>query len=187
MKRPLFILLALVCAPVWAADPEGEKPLGRSINQRFGKIDQGLVYNPGNASGGNARTFATRTAESPAFRYEQKVAPTNFQTREFSQQKTSWFSRLKFWARDATPKGDHEIPNANRQADVKAAPVKGAREADKLAAVRDLPDGNRPYLGPESKRLDRSVDPQKPLPGWTGDKMDTLTVEQVRELLNKNK
>jgi hypothetical protein len=178
------LLLALLAAPTLFAEP-AEKPAGRSAAQRFGSIDQSLVFDPGQGSVGQGRTFNARGAQTNTFQYDQKVAPTKYETREFAP-KTSWFSRLKFWTKDASTNG-HEVPNISRQAETKTAAVKDAREAGKTMAVRDLPGGDRVYLGPERAKLDRAVDPNKPLPGWTGNKLETLTLDQVRELLNKNK
>ncbi|HYR57014.1 MAG TPA: hypothetical protein VEO95_00220 [Chthoniobacteraceae bacterium] len=186
VRRPLQILLALFAASPLFAEP-ADKPVGRTVNQRFGSIDQSLVFDPRQGAVGQGQTFSTRVAQAPSFQYEQRVEPKKFETRDAPLVKTSWLSKLKFWVKDANTKSGHEIPNASRQVDTKTAPVKEARDAGKLAAVRDLPGGNRTYLGPERAKLDRSVDPNKPLPGWAGDKLDTLTLEQVRELLNKNK
>ena len=184
MLRPLPILLALLAAPSLFAEP-AEKPAGRSINQRFGSIDQGLGFDPRQGAVGQGQTFRTRNAPSGTFQYDQKFASSKYETREFAP-KTSWLSRLKFWTKDANP-STHEVPNVSRQAETKTAAVKDARDAGKTMAVRDLPGGDRIYLGPERAKLDHAVDPNKPLPGWTGSKMDVLTLEQVRELLNKNK
>lgn len=160
--------------------------MGRTLAQRFGSIDQGLVYNPGESSVGPGKAFNARGAQTNSFQYDQKVAPSKYETREFAP-KTSWFSRLKFWTKDASTSGAHEVPNVSRQADTKTAAVKEARDSGKTMPVRNLPGGDRVYLGPERAKLDRAVDPNKPLPGWTGDKLETLSLEQVRELLNKNK
>ncbi len=183
--RPPVILLALIAAPSLFAEP-AEKPAGRSIQQRFGSIDQGLVFDPRQGAVGQGQTFSTRNAPSGEFYYDQKIAPSKYETREFAP-KTSWLSKLKFWTKDANTGGTGEIPNASRQFGTKSAAVKESRDAGKTMAVRDLPGGDRVYLGPERAKLDRSVDPTKPLPGWTGNKMEVLTLEQVRELLNKNK
>jgi hypothetical protein len=185
VRRPSVILLALLTAPWLYAEP-AEKPVGRSINQRFGTIDQGLVFDPRQGAVGQGQSFNTRTASLNSFQYEQKVAPSKYDTREFAP-KTSWFSRLKFWTKDANPKSASQVPNISREADTKTAAVKDARDAGKTMPVRGLAGGDRVYLGPERAKLDRSVDPNKPLPGWTGDKLQTLTLEEVRELLNKNK
>ena len=185
MRRPLPLLLTLFAASTLFAEP-AEKPVGRSLAQRFGSIDQSLVFDPGPGSVGQGRAFNARGAQTNTFQYDQKIAPSKFETREFAP-KTSWFSRLKFWAKDANTNGAHEVPNISRQAETKTAAVKEARDAGKIAAVREMPGSDRVYLGPERAKLDRAVDPNKPLPGWAGNKLDVLTLEQVRELLNKNK
>ena len=189
LRRPVLLLIALSAAvPSLLAEP-AEKPAGRSLAQRFGSIEQNknLTFDPGRVSTGQARSFVTvDRVQSLTFHYDQKLLSSSFQTKEF-QSKPSWFSKLKFWSRDANTSGGHEIPNISRQAETKTALVNDSQFANKTAAVRSLPDGDRLYLGPERAKLDRAVDPNKPLPGWTDDKFGTLTLEQIRELLNKNK
>jgi hypothetical protein len=186
MRRSFSFLLVLWAAPtLFAADDD--KPVGRTLEQRFGKLDQSLVFDPQQGAVGQGKSFYTRNAQSSSFHFDQKVAPTKFATQEYSQPKSSWLSKLKFWAKDANTKGAHEIPNAAKSVETNAASVKDARDAGKTVAVRDASGSSRVYLGPERAKLDRAVDPSKPLPaGYTG-KLDTLTLEQVRELLNKNK
>jgi hypothetical protein len=181
---PIMIVL-FSAAPIFAEPPE--KPVGRSVDQRFGTLDPNLEFNPGQGTLGKSRVFATRDAQAPAFQYDDRVRVSKFETREFSQPKTSWLSKLKFWAKDAKTTGDHTVPGLDRVTETKSVTVKEARDQGKIATVRDLPDGDRVYLGPERAKLDRAVDPNKPLPGWAGEKMDPMTLGQVRELLNKNK
>ncbi len=181
-----LILTALLCAQPLFAEP-AEKPVGRTINQRFGKIDQGLVFQADQAMRAGNRAFVTRDAQAPAFQYEDRVRVSKFETREAPVAKSSWLSKLKFWTKEAKTTGDHEVPELRRQPELKTATVKDAREGKKTASVRDLPGGDRTYLGPERAKLDRSIDPNKPLPGWTANKLEPLTLEEVRQLLNKNK
>ncbi len=185
MRRSLPFVFALIFAPSLFAEPAA-KPVGRTVDQRFGAFDQSLVFDPRQGAVGQGQTFNTRGAKTDTFRFDQKIAPSKYETREFAP-KTSWFSKLKFWTKEAPTSGAHEVPNISRQAETKTAAVKDAREGGKTMAVRDMPGSDRIYLGPERAKLDRSVDPNKPLPGWTGTKMETLTLEEVRELLNKNK
>lgn len=183
MRRPLPLLLALFAASPLLAEPAEKAVGGRTMHQRFGPIDQSLAFDPRQGAVGQGQTFNSRSATTRSFHYDQKVAPAKYETREFAP-KTSWFSKLKFWTKEAPTTAARE---GNREAPTKTAAVKEARDAGKTMAVRDLPGGDRIYLGPERAKLDRAVDPNKPLPGWTGNKMETLTLEEVRELLNKNK
>lgn len=180
--------LALVCASAFAAEPE-KKPVGRSINQRFNPTieeQQSLVFDPRQGAAGKGQTFNAGSAQTKSFSFNQRFAPAKYETAGY-QTKKSWFGNFKFGAKSADTRGKSEIPNVNTAAATKTAATNDSSYAGKTAAVRDLPGRDRPYRGPESKKIDRAVDPNKPLPGWTGDKMDVLTLEQIRELLNKNK
>lgn len=200
VRLRLPLLLALAAAPALFAEP-AEKPLGRTLDQRFGKLDQGLVFDPRQGAVGNGQTFSTKSAQAPTFQYDQRTVPGKFETKEFSQSKTSWFSKLKFWSKDANLKTGREIPNVNREAETGTSAVKDAREASRTLAVRDVPGGDRAYLGPESKKLKTAVDPKTMADwrnggesvGYTGKTVERysnlkpLSIDDVREILNKNK
>jgi hypothetical protein len=191
LSRVRFLIpatLAFVCASAFGADPKRES-LGRTAHQRFNPTleeQQALVFDTRQGAAGNARSFNGGSARVKEFKFNQKVASSTFETGDF-QTKKSWFGNFKFGAKSVDTRSKSGIPNANAEAPVKTAATKEAPGAGKMASVREMPGSDRPYLGPESKKLDRAVDPNKPLPGWTGDKLEVLTLEQIRELLNKNK
>lgn len=181
-------LLALTCAPLLAAEKK-EKPVGRTLQQRFASPveQQDLVFDTRQGAVGNGRSFDAGTARTKGFHFNQRFAPAKYETAEFSQTKKSWWGNFKFGTKAANTRTKSEVPNANKEAATKTAETREAHDSTKTAAVRDLPGRDRPYLGPERKNLDRSIDPTKPLPGWAGDRLEVLSLEQIRELLNKNK
>jgi hypothetical protein len=182
------ILIALVPLSALPAE-KAEKPVGRTAHQRFNPTleeQQALVFDTRQGATGGGRSFNAGNARVKDFQVNQRFAASKYQTADFQTRK-SWFGNFKFGTKSADTKSASAIPNVNAAAPTKTAATKELSDGGKTAAVRSLPGRDRPYLGPESKKLDRTVDPNKPLPGWTGDKMDTLTLEQIRELLNKNK
>jgi hypothetical protein len=188
VRRLIPATLALVCASAFGAEPE-KKVVGRSAKSRFNPTmeeQQSLVFDTRQGAVGDARSFGAGGVRTKDFQFNQRFAAAKYQTGDF-QAKKSWFGNFKFGTKSVDTRSKSGIPNANAEAPVKTASTKEASDSGKTAAVRDLPGRDRPYLGPESKKLDRAVDPNKPLPGWTGDKLDVLTLEQIRELLNKNK
>ena len=122
VRRPLLLLLALAVAPALFAETAEKQFGGRTMAQRFGRLDQGLVYVPGKGGTSQAQTFGTRGARTGAFQFDQKIAPSKYETREFAP-KTSWFSKLKFWTKDAQTK---EARETSRQAETKTAATKAA-------------------------------------------------------------
>jgi hypothetical protein len=201
------LVLALACVPAIAAEKKEEKPLGRTMQQRFNATiaeQQALVFDTRSGAVGDARAVEPTGVRTKDFHFNQRYTPAKYETGQF-QTKKSWFGNFKFGSKSAKLSTKSEIPNANTAAPLKAAPMKTAptkeaHDSTKTAAVRDLHDGDRPYLGPERKKLDRPIDPAS-VANWRDgqakinggapveqfETLKPLTVEDVREILNKNK
>ena len=176
-------------------------------------LDKYKAFNLASAVTGSSRTYKTGSAQMKDFNYEQKVTTRSYGTRGFWGSKQSAFSDQRFATRAARTTGNYEIPNATKKADTKTAATKEAREANLAVAVRTLPDGSRQYLGKEKKKMETPVDP-KEAANWRGagamvttggeigpstggrryitpverfGQMKEITIEELRELLNKNK
>jgi hypothetical protein len=150
-----------------------------------------LVFDPdksfdlGKFNTGGLRTHQVGAARTKEYYYEQKMKPTAYRTRDFWGNKRSPLSDRDFATSAAPTRGKYEIPNATTKADTKAMPVNEAREASKMLATRTAPGSQRPYLGKESSRLQKAIDPNQRPPGWSGD-LRELTVDDVRAILNTN-
>ena len=136
--------------------------------------DSGRSYESGRANAGGKE-----------FRIEQKSLTKDFPSKDFAGAKSSWFSRLNFFTKKADPKGKFEIPNASNAPGTKTVPTNVARNADKTMETRGLPDV-RPYLGKEADKISKPLDPTN-LPRTSGEMHEIKTIDDVRELLNKNK
>ena len=148
-------------------------------------VDPEKTFNVGNASTGSTRSFNTGKARVKEFNYEQKITTKSYGARAFWGAKQSAFSDQRFATRAARTTGNYEIPNAAKIADTRTAATKDAREASKTLATRDLPDGNRQYLGKEADKMKKPLD-QNARVGWSGD-LKEMSIEDLRDLLNKNK
>jgi len=150
---------------------------------------------------GSSQTVSTGKARTKEFYFDQKVRPEGYRTHGFWGTKDSALRDEQYATIDANTRGRYQIPNAQKKADTKSAPVKDAREANEKLATRNLPGSNREYLGPESKKVRRAVDP-KALANWRGDGVSVhssdgtvevggalreLSIDDVRAILNKNK
>ena len=177
---------------------------GFSGTKRWAEIavlDPDKTYDPSRSSVGG-RTYDTSRARVKEFYYDQKAHPGSYGTRDFYGSKKNWSGDMKYAARDANTQGRYAIPNATKAADTKTAVTKEARDAGKTAATRGLRDGQREFLGPESTKLRTPIDPASQgdwrsagresvvNSGTSVEKystLKTLTIEDIRELLNKNK
>ncbi len=172
---------------------------GRQVSSKRGAeiavYDPNKTFDPSRSAVGG-RTYNVGKAKTKDFQYAQKATANSFRTRGFYGSKTAWAGDMKFATKNAASKDF-----ATKEAPTKSAYTKQARDADKTAASRELADGKREYLGPESKKLRTPVDPAT-MGDWRNTKetvtdtggsvekystMKTLTIDDIRELLNKNK
>lgn len=134
---------------------------------------------------GRANQFQTKAARSDTFYFQQKFQAKGYAAREFKS-KGWWAGDFKFSTKAAGTKGKYEIPNSTNAVFTPVKPVQDAREAGKTMSTRDLPDGSRPYLGREARKMEKPLDPTN-LPKITNAMRELKTVEDVKELLNKNR
>lgn len=157
----------------------------RKLEDRLTKPDMTKEFNPSTHAVGSARTYGTGGAATKDFKFDQKIKPTAYNTGEFAGAKEASAAQRKYATTAANTSGKYSIPNAQKAADTKTAPTKEAPDANKVAATRELSDARRPFLGPESKNLNKLVDPTKGV-GWKGN-LEPLSIDDIRTLLNKNK
>jgi hypothetical protein len=178
---------------------------GDATSRRGAEIlvpDYTKQFDPNRSGVGTTRPFGTGGARTKEFNFQQKARADTYATRDFQNTKANTTSEKKFATGEANTRSKNTIPNVDQDVGSKAALTKELRDANKVAATQDLRDGKRPYLGPESKKLNQAMDP-KELANWrTGGSesvlynngtvervgnLKQLSIEDVRELLNKNK
>lgn len=191
-------LLVISAAPLLAQQQE-------SRAQQIMKIDPKLEYDLRRSAfhgGRSASSANSKAAHVKEFNFVQKSFGKEFNARTFGGTKEAQVGDRLFSTGKVHPKGKYEFPDATKQADTKAAPTRTAREADRALAVHTLRDGSRQFLGPESKKLNRAVTPEEAA-DWRKnggqasaysatslEKYETLkplSIDDIRELLNKNK
>jgi hypothetical protein len=191
-----LLLLALLVA----AMPLRAQQQERSLLERIEKPDENLTFDVSRASSFTGRSSRTSTAKTKGFFLTRMFAAKKYDAATFGGTKIARQGEMKFATRQANTKGRFAI--ADKVAETKTMRVKDARESGKSMPVRDLPDGKREYLGPESKKLRKAVDPET-MADWrrsggesvahTGTTIERMssfrelkTIDDVRELLNKN-
>ncbi|HJT80829.1 MAG TPA: hypothetical protein VJ719_06505 [Chthoniobacterales bacterium] len=170
MKRGLgfcLVLLSINCAH--GQDQE------RKLVDRIMKPDMTLENDAQNKKFTADRTSVHKKAHVGTFNFQQKAAPKQYRrTRDFSAQQ---FNSHQF------NQTDHAVANnlsgkksstASYSEAAKTSATRTARDQNKSRTSRDYA-GTRPYLeqGKSQKSLDRKNKP--------------MTIDEVRELLNKNK
>lgn len=130
--------------------------------------------------------FQARDARVNSFYFQQKFNPKSFDNTKSFRTKTAWDGDFKFATKDARTKSFE-----TKAAPMKTAPVKDAREASKTAATREFYDANRTtkFKGRNQDLFDKEGPAAQDKVGptsWSGN-LKVLTVDDVREILNKNK
>ena len=106
----------------------------------------------------------------------------NFESKEFAGSKGTWFGNFKFATKEKETRSF-----ATKAAVTKAMPVNDARESGKTMPSRDLPDGDRTYLGKERGKLNHVPDEQSMRTFDRSQLMELKSIDDIRELLNKSK
>jgi hypothetical protein len=181
---PVRILFSTLLLLATAISLHAQKQ-DRTLEERLTKPDMTLEFNPNQHAVGSVRTYGTGGAQTKDFNFEQKIKPTAYNTGQFWGAKAASAGERQFSTAPANTKSNYSIPNAEKAAATKTAATKDAPDGSKVAATREVWDATRPFLGPESKNLSKTVDQTKDY-GWKGD-LQPLSIDDIRTLLNKNK
>lgn len=204
MRSAPFLAILAIGVTALAEEPADPKPKPkeRSLSQRLLKPDLEKKFDMNQLSpfSRSKSEFRAHSAQTNSFHFQQKFKAKDFQTNSF-RTKEAWDRDTKFATKDAQTKTFE-----TKAAPVKTAPVKDAREAGKSAPTREFYEANRTsnFKGRRQALFDKEgpgaqakIGPSFgggsfSLPGqgegasWTGN-LRQLSVDDVREILNKNK
>jgi hypothetical protein len=180
---PLFALACLAALSVQAQEKKQETKQETRIIERMQmpRSEQILYADPTMKNSAEGKMFDTKAfsggkqISTREFIYEQKVRPKSFLTWLFGGTKVHSASDKKFATKEANPKGRYEIPNANTTLDQPTYQTNESVYADKKYATRDFATRQTEVRGTAQGSIDAQY--QK----------SPMTIEQVRELLNKNR
>lgn len=184
--RALFALFFILAGVSTLCAQEQE----RKLADRIRKPDMSLEYDTRKSSYRGTDQVSTGEGRVKDFQFQQKYRPGEFSTREFRGSKSAWMGDFVFSTKEAQKQGRYEIPNVKEKLGTTSARVKDARESQKSAAVRPFTPADRTYAvrGRSQDRFDQEKgvpNTTRPL-GYGGD-LKVMTIDDVRELLNKNK
>lgn len=209
---PLLFATALLCGCVSASKKEARRAAkeaeqarvenARAVEQRrmlaiergevsshrgaeIAVADPDKTFDVNGTPGFGSRGFQTTGSRVKEYQYAQRASTGTFRTKDFADARSARVAEKKYATNDART-NSYGGPNAGKAYDTPSAPTREARESGRTAAVRALPGGDRPYLGPEAKKKDLALDPSN-LPREYSEFRELKTIDDVRELLNKNK
>ena len=159
--------------------------------------DPNRAYDPSRHGGSDTHSFATKGTATKSFDADRQLRLDAYQARNFSDTKSTLAAQRKYATRDANTHG-FLLPDKNPGD--KTVATKQVWDAHKGAPSRESSDARRQFLGPESKKMNQSID-QKTLANWrsgetvvtsdgTVEKCSTLkelSIDDIRDLLNKSK
>jgi hypothetical protein len=170
----LFWLLAGACCFAQQADK-------KLLDRVTAKPDMSLI-NPMNDKkfDGGGYSLGKKATGSSKFLYQQKFSAEKYRNvRSFLGLKNPWFGKMIYGSSQASLWSKTLGVNAGKKVPVESAQTQRLYEADKKAARREEPVKTSAYLGRGGAQ--GSLD-------QISDKIDkNMTIEQVRELLNKNR
>lgn len=153
---------------------------------RLTRPNMDLTFDTRKSASSASRSFSSKSATSKSFLFKQKGLAKEYRAKNFAGSKSAWMGDFKFAARQANTRGKYEVPNATRQANTKTMEVADARESTKGMPAREFAKSHRPYMGREADKMKKGYAPGEQPEGWSGE-LSVMTIDDVRELLNKNK
>ncbi len=172
--RPLFLLMA-ACLGL-AALPAGAQQQERTLLDRIDKRDENLTVSyQDKAFLTGKKAVSKGEARVSQFHFSDRVNTKTYNAKAYNAGQ-HWQGDFKFATDKASTTSARVIPNASKNYATEDVAVREAAQAEKTYRSRDY--GTREYQGRGSVQgaLDAENAPKEP-----------LTVDQVRELLNKNK
>lgn len=161
---------------------------GDTLSKRGAEIlvpDPTRTFDPTRSTGAGLRSYNAGAAQTKTFYSDRKTTLRPFGTRDFYGSKVASASERSFTTKDARSTGNYEIPNATRAAETKTMPTGAVHDAGKTASADGFAPGSRTFLGKERDRLNNEVQWDSRA-GWNGS-LQPMTIEDVRNLLNKNR
>jgi len=117
---------------------------------------------------------ASNSACVKEFQFNETFSMKSYSTNSYASS-PFWAGNTKFGTSSANTKGRFEIPNITKSVDTKTEATKTSPYSDKTFASRDYETSQFRGVGKSQKALDQQSAGKKP-----------MTVDQVREMLNKN-
>jgi hypothetical protein len=162
----------------------------RTLQERVMKPNWEKSFEPAKGSPVSSRTsVGDKKASTKEFGAKQFSAK-EFSSRDFAGSKNAYLGKSKVTLPEAQTKGRGIIPKIDEKAPTKAMAVNEAYDAGKKMEVRTATAANRPFLA--KGRSQDLFDREKGVPesskqiGYGGE-LNTLSLEDIRQLLNKNK
>jgi hypothetical protein len=136
----------------------------------------------------STRSLESRSKSATTFQFVDRTRTRDFSTTAFSGGKNAWLGENKLRLTDARTRG---YADAGRTSETKAHPTERWSGSEKSTPTRAATASTRPFLirGRSQDAIDANPDLAKTgtvVTGWEGG-LQPMTIEQVRDLLNKNK
>lgn len=167
----LFLLLLAVCPLARAQETEARIQKILNPDKNSASNLQGKAY-----YGGKSFQDAGTAPVMKSFYISQRYSAKAYSPMAYSNVSSFWAGNTKFGTAKANTKGLYEIPNAGKKADTKTMEVKTASDSGKSYAANTYETQPFRGTGKSQKILDQQNADRK-----------AMSIDEVRDLLNKNK
>jgi hypothetical protein len=160
----------------------------RGFKERvLGEPDRSREFTRWNAKFYSGRgNYEADAARVKKFDFTQKVRPKEYATKDYLGTKGAWGGDFIYETGTANTEGKYRVPNKETKYKTEEVKSEKARESEKSAETSSVRDATREYLGSETDKMKSSLnDGSSRSAGWQG-KLEVLSIDDVRELLNKS-
>lgn len=150
--------------------------------KKKGKPDPSLANPLGSKTfeGGGGLDVKKKSSMENAFLYDQEITEEKYRgTRKFLGINNPWFGKKVYEAKEASLWSKSVVPNANREFSTESVETPSAYQADKAMITGPEVVRTRPFLGQGGA--------QGSMNKITESMKKEMSIEEVRELLNKNR
>ncbi len=181
---PLIVSTALLVLVAGAQAQEQERGFKERV---LGEADRTLEFKGWDKSfnyGGGK--IEAKNAGAKKFKFAQKVRARDFRTTDYLGTKGAWGGDFLYETEAVRSDGKYPVPKVNSEYTTAEVKVENLKGSEKTARTSTSRDADREYLGSEAEKIKSSERGNSAVSsGWQG-KLRVLSIEDIRELLNKS-
>jgi len=170
--RPAFLLFPCFCLAASAMAQQQESRMNQILNQE----PSGIIVEKDRTFYGGKSFGGVSNARTKEFYYNARYTPGAFQTKEFANARPWWKGGTLFQTKSANTSTRYLANDKNKKAEVKTARTSTARESGENFDTAAYDTDPFRAKGKRQSQLDEERKAMTP-----------MTIDEVREMLNKNK
>ena len=182
---PLITTVALLVTLAGAQAQEQERGFRERV---LGEADRTMEFKGWDKSFNYGRgKIEAKNARAKKFHFTQKVRAKDYVTKDYLGTKGAWGGDFLYDVGAAHSEAKHRNPKIDSEYATSEVKAENAKESGTTARTTSNRDAHREYLGKEAGKIKASERGNTAISsGWQG-KLRVLSIDDIRELLNKSK